>query len=124
MTTSIAADQIRDAEARRYAAMIANDRKALDALLADDLVYTHSTAATETKAEFIDRLSSGLRYRKITQREQTVRVFGDVGIVNGLNQMDVERKGEPISFGIRFLAVYVRDGADWRMRAWQSTRLP
>jgi ketosteroid isomerase-like protein len=122
--TTTAADQIRDAEARRYAAMIANDRKALDALLADDLVYTHSTAAKETKTEFVERLSSGLRYKAITSREQTIRVFGDVGLVNGLNRMDVERKGEPVTFDIRFLAVYVRDGGNWRMSAWQSTRLP
>lgn len=123
MTTN-AADQIKDAESRRYAAMIANDVKALDAVLADDLVYTHSSAAMETKKEFIDRLSSGLRYKAITPREQTIRVFGDVALVNGLNRMDVERKGEPITFDIRFLAVYVRAGAQWQMRAWQSTRLP
>jgi ketosteroid isomerase-like protein len=123
MTTN-AADQIKDAEARRYAAMIANDARALDALLADDLVYTHSTAATETKTEFVDRLSAGLRYKAITPREQAIRVFGDVGLVNGLNRMDVERKGEAITFDIRFLAVYVRAGAQWQMRAWQSTRLP
>ena len=122
--TTTAADQIKDAEARRYAAMIAGDTKALDAVLADDLVYTHSTAATETKQEFIDRLSSGLRYKAITQREQTIRVIGDVALVNGLNRMDVERKGEPITFDIRFLAVYARTGAQWQMRAWQSTRLP
>ena len=60
MPTNDAVAQVRDAETRRYAAMVANDAKALDALLADDLVYTHSTAATETKKVFIDRLSSGL----------------------------------------------------------------
>ena len=124
MPINDAAAQIRDAETRRYAAMVANDAKALDALLADDLVYTHSTAATETKKEFIDRLSSGLRYTKVDQREQHVRVFGDVALVNGLNTMHVERKGEPVTFGIRFLAVYVREDGAWRMRAWQSTRLP
>lgn len=124
MPTPDAAAQIRDAETRRYAAMVANDGKVLDALLADDLVYTHSTAATETKKEFIDRLSSGLRYTAVTQREQNVRVFGDVGVVNGLNTMHVERKGEPVTFDIRFLAVYVRNDGQWQMRAWQSTRLP
>jgi hypothetical protein len=34
--------------------------------------------------------------------------------VNGL----IERKGEPVTFDIRFLAVYAR------VRAWQSTPCP
>ena len=124
MPTNDAAAQIRDAEARRYAAMVANDVKALDALLADDLVYTHSTAATETKKEFIDRPTAGVRYTGVDQKEQHIRVFGDVGLVNGLNTMHVDRKGEKVTFDIRFLAVYVRAGGQWRMSAWQSTRLP
>ena len=124
MPTNDAAAEIRDAETRRYAAMVANDAKALDALLADDLVYTHSTAATETKKEFINRPTAGVRYTGVDQREQNIRVFGDVGLVNGLNTMHVDRKGEKVTFDIRFLAVYVRKGAEWQMRAWQSTRVP
>jgi ketosteroid isomerase-like protein len=122
--TNPAADQIRDAEERRYAAMVANDVTALDAPLADDLVYTHSTAATETKQEFIGRADAGVRYTGVDQKEQTIRVFGDVGLVNGINTMHVDRKGTAVTFDIRFLAVYVRTASGWRMSAWQSTRLP
>jgi hypothetical protein len=93
-----------------------------------ELVTRHLTyGAPETGytfTEFIDRPAAGVRYTGVDQKEQTIRVFGDVGLVNGLNTMDVDRKGQAVSFDIRFLAVYVREGSDWRMRAWQSTRLP
>jgi hypothetical protein len=55
---------------------------ALDAALAADLTYVHSTARVETKAEHKQR------------------------------------------FTVRYLAVYIRGAGEWRMTAWQSTRVP
>ena len=42
--------KILDLETKRIAAMVAKDIPALDALLADDLSYTHSGGTTDTKA--------------------------------------------------------------------------
>jgi hypothetical protein len=36
--------------------------------------------------------------------------------------MHVERDGKENRFTVRYLAVYAKSGADWRMIAWQSTR--
>ena len=54
-------DEIIELENQRIAAMIAGDEATLDAVLADDLIYTHSTARVETKAEFIGNVTSGRR---------------------------------------------------------------
>ena len=112
------------ADDRRFEAMRKGDWGALDAALADDLTYVHSTARQETKAEHIANLRGGKpHYRGIAPRERKVRVQGEVGIVNGVSEMHVERDGKDNRFTVRYLAVYANAGGTWRMIAWQSTRM-
>jgi ketosteroid isomerase-like protein len=113
------------ADARRFEAMRKQDWVALDAALADDLTYVHSTARLESKAEHIGNLKAGKPYYGgIAPRDRKARVHGDVGIVNGVSEMHVENAGKEQRFTVRYLAVYARTGAAWRMIAWQSTRVP
>jgi ketosteroid isomerase-like protein len=120
--TGTEADVLR-ADDRRFEAMRKGDWAALDAALADELTYVHSTARLESKAEHIANLRAGKpHYRGIAPRDRKARVRGDVGIVNGVSDMHVERDGKENRFTVRYLAVYAKSGADWRMIAWQSTR--
>jgi ketosteroid isomerase-like protein len=113
------------ADDRRFEAMRREDWAALDAALSDDLTYVHSTARLESKAEHIANLRAGKpHYRGIAPRERGVRVNGDVGLVNGVSEMRVERDGKEQRFTVRYLAVYAKVGAAWRLIAWQSTRVP
>ena len=117
------ADVLR-ADDRRFEAMRRGDWAGLDAALADDLTYVHSTARLETKAEHIDNLKGGKpHYRGIAPRERKVRVHGGIGVVNGVSEMHVERDGKEQRFTVRYLAVYAKAGEQWRMIAWQSTRM-
>ena len=112
------------ADDRRFGTMRSGDWAALDALLAEDLTYVHSTARLESKAEHIANLRAGKpHYRGITPRERRVRVHGSIGVVNGVSEMHVERDGNEQRFTVRYLAVYVRTDEAWRMIAWQSTRV-
>jgi ketosteroid isomerase-like protein len=122
--TGIEADVLA-ADDRRFEAMRRGDWAALDAALADDLAYVHSTARLESKAEHVANLRAGKpHYRGIAPRERTARVHGDVGVVNGVSEMHVERDGKEQRFTVRYLAVYANAGGAWRMIAWQSTRVP
>ena len=122
--TTTEADVLR-ADERRFEAMRTGDWSALDAALADDLVYVHSTARLETKAEHIANLRAGKpHYRGIAPRERRARVHGSVGVVNGVSEMHVERDGKEQRFTVRYLAVYAQTGDRWRMIAWQSTKVP
>ena len=113
------------ADERRFEAMRKQDWSALDAALADDLTYVHSTARVETKAEHIGNLKAGKpNYRGIAPRDRKARVNGNVCIVNGVSEMHVENGGKEQKFTVRYLAVYTKTGNDWRMTAWQSTRVP
>jgi ketosteroid isomerase-like protein len=124
MTTATEADVLR-ADDNRFEAMRKEDWNALDAALADDLTYVHSTARLESKAEHIGNLRAGKpHYRGIAPRDRRARVWGDVGLVNGVSEMHVERDGKEQRFTVRYLAVYAKTAGLWRMTAWQSTRVP
>jgi ketosteroid isomerase-like protein len=113
------------ADDRRFEAMRKADWPALEAVLADDLTYVHSTARLESKGEHVGNLKAGKpHYRGIAPRERKVRVHGGVGVVNGVSEMHVENAGKEQRFTVRYLAVYAKAGSAWRMIAWQSTRVP
>src|SRR5215510_11550679 len=96
--TAAEADLLR-ADERRFDAMRGGDWAALDAALADDLTYVHSTARLESKAEHIDNLRGGKpHYRGIAPRDRRARVHGDVGIVTGVSEMHVERTVKRCAF--------------------------
>ena len=116
--------EVLQADDRRFEAMQKADWAVLEASLADDLSYVHSTARLESKAEHVANLKAGNpHYRGIAPRDRRVRVHGAVGIVTGVSDMHVESDGRGQQFTIRYLAVYVK-GERWRMIAWQSTRTP
>jgi ketosteroid isomerase-like protein len=123
MTTGAEADVLR-ADENRFEAMRKEDWNALDDALADDLIYVHSTARKESKAEHVGNLRAGKpHYRGIAPRDRQARVVGDVGVVNGISEMHVERDGKEQRFTVRYLAVYAKKGGQWRMIAWQSTKM-
>ena len=110
---------------RRIAATVAADVAALAAMMTDDLTYTHSSAATETKAEFLDGLKSGRYvYREIAPPGRKVRVHGDAAIVSGPCHVVIEPGGKRADIDLYFTEVYVKEGGQWRMALWHSTRLP
>jgi ketosteroid isomerase-like protein len=113
------------ADDARFEAMRKADWPALEAALADDLTYVHSTARLESKAEHVGNLRAGKpHYRGIAPRDRTARVHGSIGVVNGVSEMHVENAGKEQRFTVRYLAVYALAGGHWRMIAWQSTRVP
>ena len=113
------------ADDQRFEAMRKENWPALEGALADELTYVHSTARLESKAEHVGNLKAGQpHYRGIAPRDRTVRVHGEVGIVNGISEMHVENAGKEQRFTVRYLAVYAKSGGAWRMIAWQSTKIP
>ncbi len=110
---------------RRIAATIAADLPGLAAMMTDDMTYTHSSAATETKAEFLDGLRTGKYvYREIVPRDRKVRVHGDAAIVSGPCHVVIEPGGRRTEIDLYFTELYVKEGGRWRMALWHSTRLP
>jgi ketosteroid isomerase-like protein len=110
-------------ETKRIAAMVSKDLATLDALLADDLTYTHSGGTTDTKASFIALIKERGRYQGVDYSNTQVVPFpgGNAVAVRGRAQIRLEGVA---SYTVLFLDVWaLRDGA-WKMVAWQATRVP
>jgi len=119
------AARIAGLEEARYRAMIAGDLDALGRFLSDRLTYTHSTALTESKAEYLASVAKGVfKYRDIKISERAIREVGDAVLVTGRIAIDVLINGQPRLLQSRFLNVWAEEGGDWRMIAWQSTPIP
>jgi hypothetical protein len=118
-------DDVLDADARRRAAQVDADVGALDALLAEDLLYVHSTGEVHAKEELITWLEQEeADYVAIETSEVDVLVDGGVAKLVGWQSMEV-RVGEEV-FRPRsvFTAVYVQRDGRWQLFAYQSTPLP
>ncbi len=117
--------RIRDLDKKRMNAMAQKDIATLNALLSDDLVYTHSSARLDTKQSLISAMESGTTvYTAVEPSDVVAQDCGDAVVLTGVARISVTSNGNPINFGVRFTDVYVNKGGQWQMVAWQSTRLP
>ena len=125
MATGRDEQEVLDRERQRFAAMIRKDAAFLNQVLADDLVYTHSSGNVDTKASFLASLTSGrLAYDAAVPEGLGVRLLGDVAVLTGTAQIRVHVQAKPLHLHIRFTDVYVKRQAGWQMVAWHATRLP
>ena len=106
-------------------AMAMKDVATLEALIADELVYTHSTARLDTKRSLIDNMTSGKTvYTAVEPSNVKAQDLGDTVVLTGECQIKVTANGTPNAFGVRFTDVYARRDGRWQMVTWQSTKLP
>ena len=117
---------IRDLEARRIAAMVNKDLATLNALLADDLSYTHSGGVTETKVQFValvrDREAKHNYLDVEFANVDVIPMPGDTAaMVRGCATIRLE--GIP-PYAVLFLDVWALRNGTWQLIAWQATRVP
>jgi ketosteroid isomerase-like protein len=110
---------------KRMRAMAEKDVATLRDLLADDLIYTHSSARLDTKQSLIGAMESGATvYTAVEPSDVKAQVCGDAVVLTGMARISVTSNGKPNSFGVRFTDVYANRGGAWQMVTWQSTRTP
>jgi ketosteroid isomerase-like protein len=114
-----------DLDRKRMQAMAAKDVATLEGLLADDLVYTHSSARLDTKHSLIEGMTSGKTvYTGVEPANVKAQDLGDTVVLTGECRIKVTAGGTPNAFAVRFTDVYARRDGRWQMVTWQSTRLP
>ena len=119
------AQKIIELDRQRMEAMGKKDIATLDALLSDDLIYTHSSARLDTKKSLIGAMESGSTvYRSVVPSDVKAQDLGSAVVLTGAARISVTSNGNDINFGVRFTDVYVNRDGQWQMVAWQSTRLP
>ena len=117
--------QILGLEDQRFGAMIARDFAALEKLVHDELLYTHSSGLTDTRASWLESMKSGkTRYKSVSCTERKVRVLGEVALVTGRAAIEAEINGQPRSLKLLFLNAWARTPQGWKFVAWQSCPQP
>jgi ketosteroid isomerase-like protein len=101
-------------EDKRFAAMTGKDWKALDALLHDQLLYTHSSGVTDTKAVWMDAMKAGRTvYKSVKHSDRKVRVYGDNALVTGKAAIEAEVNGQARSMRLVYLDVWTKTSQGW-----------
>jgi ketosteroid isomerase-like protein len=115
-------EALKDADRQRRDAMIAGDVDALARLLADDLVWTHSSGKKDTKGSFLDRIASrSADYRSLEVVDDAVSSHGDILIHHGTLTGRVIVAGREKELSNRFLSVWKWSTGAFQLLAWQST---
>jgi hypothetical protein len=118
------AKAVLDTEKQRFAAQVSKNYEVLDKVLANDMVYVHSSGSTDTKQSYVQSMRDGkLTYESIDMQETNVRVYGNTAVVNGTCTIKAVSSGQPVNNHIRYTSVYVRNKTQWQMVAWQSLKI-
>ncbi|HEX2215782.1 MAG TPA: nuclear transport factor 2 family protein [Xanthobacteraceae bacterium] len=100
------------------------DARALRALYADDFTHTHASGRVDGKdAHITSVLAGGPTIETAPVEELLYRVFGThTIIVSGKSPIPIPHEGRTDQ--VRWMAVYVKVGGDWKIAVSQATRLP
>ena len=117
---------LKAAEITRFEAQVNADARVLGNLLDDGLEYTHSNGDLDSKTSFIDSLVTGKRdYISSVATIDSVRIFGDVGVIRGKAKVTVGGKDrQPQDLHIGYTDIWLWKDGRWQMTAWRSMRMP
>jgi ketosteroid isomerase-like protein len=97
-------------------AIVAKDRGAIEANMADDFRQIDARGNVETKASFIDGLvTPDLQLDPYTVEDFEVRVYGDTALLSGRTRMTGRFQGQPFNTHYRYIDVYVKRGGAWKI---------
>jgi len=116
---------VRRAERALYDAMVARDFAAFERLLAPDLVYVHSTAVAETRAQYLAGVEQGLyEYDSVASRAVRLRGDGSILLEDGICDMRVGTRGQaPQMIHLRFVLVWRHAPSGWQLLHRHATRM-
>ena len=107
-----------------YAALVAGDTAALDALLSDDWLGIGPLGEVSSKAQQAKGLKDGtVDFISFDPSEVKVRVYGDAAVVTGRYQVKLKLKGREDNAPARITETFARQGGKWRCVSVQVTRI-
>lgn len=114
------------ADEARTAAMKAADRDKLTAIFSDELRYAHSNGVVDSKASFMEILTTGkTKYvgYDVVERTFTFPAPG-IALMAGRSRVQAETATGKMDSVLSYLAVWREENGQWRFLAWQSCKLP
>ena len=93
--------------------------------MAEDFRQVDGHGNVETSKSFVDGLvSADLVIDPYTVEDFDVRLYGDVALLCGRTRMTGKYQGKPFSSHYRYIDIYVRRDAQWKIVSVQISRIP
>jgi len=106
-------------------AIVRKDRAAIESNMAEDFRQIDGHGNVETRKSFVDGLvSADLVIDPYTVEDFDVRLYGDVALLCGRTRMTGKYQGKPFSSHYRYIDIYVRRDARWKIVSVQISRIP
>ena len=108
------------------AAQVAADAKALDALCALELSYSHSDAHVEDRATFVKNATSpNSKFLSLAYQDPWIRVVGDVAMVrfHWVGESESVPDGKKSATNLHVLMIWQKQGGEWKLLSRASTKL-
>ena len=104
-------------------AIVSNDPKAIEPLLAADWVIIDPDGSVIDKARFLGAIASrALTHEAMDSEDFRVRVYGDTAVVTALTRTRGKFMGQAFSTQERATDIFVKLGGQWRCVISQLTR--
>jgi len=107
-------------------AQIAADPKALEALCAAELSYSHSDARVEDRATFVANATNGKsKFLTLEYKDPQIRVVGPTAIVrfHWVGESQVVADGKKNNTNLHILMNWQKQGSEWKLLSRASTKL-
>jgi ketosteroid isomerase-like protein len=98
------------------------DVAALQKILHDELTYTHSSAATQTKAEVLKDVQEGRGPAGIELAETSVRIYDNTALVKAMVTVRSRNPNAAAPAPLSILHVLAKGPQGWQVVARQATR--
>lgn len=104
--------------------LVKADAAALEKLFADEYLFTDETGKPFTKEQDIDATRSGtFKMSSFRFEDLKAHVYGDFGVVTGVNTIKASYQGEDASGKFRFTDVFVKRDGRWQCVASHVTKV-
>jgi len=98
------------------------DGATLASLMAEDLMYSHSNAKLENKAEAVAAMVKA-KNRLVFEPAPTITIHSNTASVRGFVTTTSMTDGKPVTLKLNILQVWSKSGGKWQLVARQATRL-
>lgn len=118
-------DAVRALETTRGEALLMADTAAIGRMTADDFVEISRLGQIRTKADNLRELASGaLKLTSVKYDSLSVRVYGDVAVLQGVADNTGTFRGFPFAGKLRYTRIFVQRDGRWQAVAMQHTMMP
>jgi len=118
-------DDVRVLETARGEALLKADTTAIARMTSDDFIEISRLGQIRTKADNLRELGSGaLKLTSVKYDSLSVRIYGDVAVLQGVADNTGTFRGFPFAGKLRYTRIFVKRDGRWQAVAMQHTMIP